>query len=147
MVIEDKTFPLVIEDGLPRLPTRPPTDREAGALPHVFLTCNDERWDPSRFDTKDSNDATVWHDALPEAPATPNPGFTDTGDYRHRVAQLSSWHLSHLGTSDPDLDNTIDRCVFLAHCNNDLFPTNAMSGASDRISPLAPVSLRRNWRA
>ena len=79
-------LPLNIVEGLARLNMCIPSDADMEKYPHIVMTAEAE-WDPTIMDhilTDDEN----WFDALEEELAVdPHINrFTETGDYRHRVA-------------------------------------------------------------
>ena len=110
--LDGYVIPLRITDGLPRLDIRPYTDEEWDMLPHVFLT-GESTWDPSVLD-HDLADDEQWADALSDLEADPKTNlFDEFGNYRLRVTVQHA--ASFLCSSDADVQDVIDQCVFDAH--------------------------------
>ena len=103
-------IPLIIHQGLARLPIRPYTDHEFDTLPHVLMT-NDLDWDPSVLDHNPFHDE-AWYSTVGHiAPDPLSPLYDSQGDYRLRVV-----HMSHVFTrprADKFEDN-LDLCVYMA---------------------------------
>ena len=75
-------IPLVIQNGLPRLPIRPYTDTEWDSLPHIILT-DELEWNPQVLDHNHDSD---WFDLTDEQTNNPlSDLFNEIGEYRHRV--------------------------------------------------------------
>ena len=106
------TIPLAIRNGLARLKLRPYTDKEWDDLPHVFMT-GETQWDPSVLD-HDPEEHMDWEQDLADLEANPHTNLFDQfGNYRQRVTVQYASYLQH--TTDDELEDYIDRCVFHAH--------------------------------
>ena len=113
-------IPLAIENGLPRLRMRPPTDAELRDLPHTVLTQPevDGLWDPSvlDFDPEEADDQ--WFDAIEHLERHPRHNMFDQfGNYRRELtAQLTNF-FHRQGDSPPDdpTEDNIDRALLHAH--------------------------------
>ena len=70
-------IPLDFVNGLPRMPTRPYTDKEWETLPHIPITM-DKDWDPSVLDHR-ITDKETWYDAQEAPTDLPLPGFDIQG--------------------------------------------------------------------
>lgn len=103
-------IPLVIHQGLARLPIRPYTDHEFDSLPHVFMT-GDLDWDPSVLDHNPLSD-TNWQQHIGTIAPDPLSSLYDAqGAYRHRVVNMSHVFMRPRGNS---FDDNLDLCVFTA---------------------------------
>jgi len=110
-------IPLIIENGLPRMKMRPPTDTELRDLPQTILTRpeGDTMWDPTILDFDPTEQDPQWFDTLEHLEQHPHANlFDEYGNYRRRVtAQLTSI-LSRSHGNDPDSDN-LDAAILQAH--------------------------------
>ena len=113
-------LPLAIENGLPRLRMRPPTDKELRDLPHTVLTQPevDGLWDPSvlDFDPEEADDQ--WFDAIEHLERHPRHNmFDEFGNYRRELTAHLTNFFHRQGDrppDDPEEDN-IDRVILHAH--------------------------------
>ena len=79
---EGYVIPLIIKNGLAKLPMRPYTDDEWEELPHIFLT-SQSTWDPSCLD-HEHDLSSAWY----SEPSVVPTDYDDQGNYLHRVNQL-----------------------------------------------------------
>ena len=108
--LDGYVIPLIMSNGLARMPLRPYTDKEWDSLPHVFMT-SDFDWDPTVLD-HDPTENEQWFDAVSDVESK-DPAvdlFDEYGEYRHRITVQATSLLSR-GTI-VDLEDAIDRCVF-----------------------------------
>ena len=81
ILIDGYQLPLDIQNGLPYLQCRKPTEMELASLPHIIMT-SDNDWDPSIYDN-DITDLEAFHDVTVEDPIHEH--FNQYGEYRHRT--------------------------------------------------------------
>ena len=81
ILMDGYQIPLDINNGLPYLRCRKPTEGELGSLPHIIMT-SDVDWDPSLYDN-DIDDLEQFHDTSVED--FEHEDFTSDGEYRHRT--------------------------------------------------------------
>ena len=98
-----------MDNGLPCLKMRPPTDKELEILPHVMIT-KDADWDPSVLDSDPEGEDEQWWDAAEDLEDHPYHNlFDDYGNYRKRVI---AQHCEALVCPNIDpMDNLIDSCT------------------------------------
>jgi hypothetical protein len=77
---------LDINNGLPHLPCRRPTDRDLAELPHVIMT-SPNKWVPSCLDCNVTDDPE-WYKQFPiDLPLVDPTPFDEIGEYRNRTGR------------------------------------------------------------